>query len=219
MRRFIKSFFAVSLFGIDLPYAVLMFSIAVLLPLQICLGIKIKNKLTKHLPVIFYSMVALYYFWLHLIGEHWDGTSYLVPALLNVYLLFVCCVGLWCSEKIKNKGIHSLTKFIVIVLIMALIFIAAPWIWNCYDYEDTYMLFLYMLLYPVFFGITGLLAGFDSVRFWPYPFIMTGLFLIGGWLMRFSGALDWLMIYLCVSFVMMLIGLLVGRYVRKRTAK
>ncbi len=215
MHHFIKSFFRIYLFNIELPYVVLMFSIVVLLPLQICLGIKTKKKLTKHLLMIFYALVAGYYFWLHLIGKHWDGTSYLVPALLNVYLMLVCCVGLWCSERIQNKGIHFFVKFIVISLLMALVLIAAPWIWDYYGYEDTYMLFLYMLMYPVAFGIAGYLTGFDYRRFWPYLLIMIGFLLIGGWFIRLYELLGMLSSYLFVIAVGMLIGLLVGWYVRK----
>ena len=207
IKYFARELFMYNFLGIELPYAVLIYSVVFLFPLQLLLCFKVSDKKIKLLPLLSHLFMAVWYVLLDLCGMHWDGVTYLVPAILNLYLAFACGLGFWCFEAIKEKGAVFTSKFItVLLLISGILMIAPKWTLKHTPYEGLVgYAFLYALIYPVLYGISGYLTGKNIKLFWPLFIICTGVFIIGQWVIRDIDGLIYLYFYFGIAAIIMLV--------------
>lgn len=212
MSRFLRDLFSVYFLGLELPYVVLFFSIFFLLPFQIYLSMK-KNRFIQLLPAILHSLATLYYLFLHLIGRHWDGTSYLVFVFLNAYLIFMCVVGIWCGAMIKKYGMLPIRRLIVAAVLEIVFMIVLPWWGNMYAPREgaVPLIFYCFVTTPAIFCISGFLAGNNVEQFWVYPIMAIGMYLIGNWESKLRSIAETLPGYFVISLVMILAGVLMKR--------
>ncbi len=88
---------------IELTTFTLIFSVVVLLPLQLLLCFKVKSKVIRLLPIIVLSIPTLCFLVLSVILKGWDGIGCLMLAVLTGFMMFMCGIG-W--------GIYGVTKFV-----------------------------------------------------------------------------------------------------------
>ena len=91
---------------IELTTAVLIFSIVVLLPIQILLCFKVKSRAIRLLPVILLSIPTIIFVMMSVVITGWDGLGYIFLAIFTGFMLLMCGVGwgIWAiSELIQKK--------------------------------------------------------------------------------------------------------------------
>ncbi len=87
---------------IELTTLTLIFSLVVLLPVQLLLCFKIKSVAVRLLPVILLFIPALYFLVLSVTAAGWDSLGYLFLAIFAGFMMFVCGVG-WMIWGITNR--------------------------------------------------------------------------------------------------------------------
>ncbi len=89
----------------ELTAFTLVFSIAVLLPIQLLLCFKVKNKAIRLLPVILLSISAICWILLSVAITGWDGLGYLFLAIFTGFMLFICGIawGIWGIAKFAKR--------------------------------------------------------------------------------------------------------------------
>ena len=91
---------------IELTTAVLIFSIVVLLPIQLLLCFKVKSRAIRLLPVILLSIPTIIFTVMSVAITGWDGLGYIFLAIFTGFMLLMCGVGwgIWAiSKHIKKK--------------------------------------------------------------------------------------------------------------------
>ena len=81
-------------------------SIIVLLPIQLWLCFKVKKRLVRLLPVVFFFVLGIAFVCLASISTGWDSLGYIIFAIYAAYMLFVCGVGWliwWLVNYCKNR--------------------------------------------------------------------------------------------------------------------
>ena len=93
---------------IELTTAVLIFSVVVLLPIQLLLCFKVKSKVIRLLPVILLSIPTIIFVMMSVAITGWDGLGYIFLAIFTGFMLLMCGVGwgIWAISKLikKKKG-------------------------------------------------------------------------------------------------------------------
>ncbi|MBQ6867982.1 MAG: hypothetical protein IJM96_10560 [Clostridia bacterium] len=93
---------------IELTTAVLIFSIVVLLPIQLLLCFKVKSRAIRLLPVILLSIPTIIFTVMSVAITGWDGLGYIFLAIFTGFMLLMCGVGwgIWAISKLikKKKG-------------------------------------------------------------------------------------------------------------------
>ncbi|MBE5868783.1 MAG: hypothetical protein E7293_07500 [Lachnospiraceae bacterium] len=91
---------------INLATFILIFSIIVLLPVQLLLCFKVKSKAIRLLPVIVLSIAAIIFYCMGKSSNDWDGLGYLFLAIFTGFMLFMCGVGwgIWWLVNRKKQG-------------------------------------------------------------------------------------------------------------------
>lgn len=93
---------------IELTTVVLIFSIVVLLPVQLLLCFKVKSKAIRLLPVILLSIATLFFIVMAITIPGWNGLGYVFLAIFTGFMVFMCGVawGIWAITKLikKRKG-------------------------------------------------------------------------------------------------------------------
>ena len=93
---------------IELTTAVLIFSIVVLLPIQLLLCFKVKSRVIRLLPVILLSIPTIIFTVMSVAITGWDGLGYIFLAIFTGFMLLMCGVGwgIWAISKLikKKKG-------------------------------------------------------------------------------------------------------------------
>ena len=93
---------------IELTTAVLIFSVVVLLPIQLLLCFKVKSKAIRLLPVILLSIPTIIFVMMSVAITGWDGLGYIFLAIFTGFMLLMCGVGwgIWAINKLvkKKKG-------------------------------------------------------------------------------------------------------------------
>ena len=93
---------------IELTTAVLVFSIVVLLPIQLLLCFKVKSRAIRLLPVILLSIPTIISVMMSAAITGWDGLGYMFLAIFTGFMMLMCGVGwvIWTISKLikKKKG-------------------------------------------------------------------------------------------------------------------
>ncbi len=94
---------------IELTTFTLIFSIAVLLPIQLLLCFKVKSKVIRLLPVILLSISAICFVGMAIVNTGWDGLGYLFLAIFAGFMLFICGMawGIWAVVKLIKKQVST----------------------------------------------------------------------------------------------------------------
>ena len=90
---------------IELTTAVLIFSIVVLLPIQLLLCFKVKSRAIRLLPVILLSIPTIIFTVMSVAITGWDGLGYIFLAIFAGFMLLMCGVGwgIWAISKLIKK--------------------------------------------------------------------------------------------------------------------
>ena len=90
---------------IELTTAVLIFSIVVLLPIQLLLCFKVKSRAIRLLPVILLSIPTIIFTVMSVAITGWDGLGYIFLAIFTGFMLLMCGVGwgIWAISKLIKK--------------------------------------------------------------------------------------------------------------------
>lgn len=90
---------------IELTTAVLIFSVVVLLPLQLLLCFKAKSKAIRLLPVILLPIPTIFFVIMSVVSTGWDSLGYIFLAIFTGFMLFMCGVGwgIWAINKLIKK--------------------------------------------------------------------------------------------------------------------
>ena len=90
---------------IELTTAVLIFSLVVLLPIQLLLCFKVKSKAIRLLPIILLSIPTLIFIVMSTTTQGWDGLGYIFLAVFTGFMMLICCVGwgIWAISKLIKK--------------------------------------------------------------------------------------------------------------------
>lgn len=88
--------------NIEITSAVLLFSLFLLLPLQIFLCFKVKSKILRLLPTIILALVAIVLFGASFLAKGWDGLIYLILSYSAGGMFIVCLIGFAISAIIKR---------------------------------------------------------------------------------------------------------------------
>ena len=91
---------------IELTTAVLIFSIAVLLPIQLLLCFKVKSRAIRLLPVILLSFPTIIFVMMSVAITGWEGLGYIFLAVFTGFMLLMCGVGwgIWAiGKRIKRR--------------------------------------------------------------------------------------------------------------------
>ena len=90
---------------IELTTAVLIFSLVVLLPIQLLLCFKVKSKAIRLLPIILLSIPTLIFIVMSTTTQGWDGIGYIFLAIFTGFMMLICCVGwgIWAISKLIKK--------------------------------------------------------------------------------------------------------------------
>ena len=90
---------------IELTTAVLIFSLIVLLPIQLLLCFKVKSKAIRLLPIILLSIPTLIFIVMSTTTQGWDGLGYIFLAVFTGFMMLICGVGwgIWAISKLIKK--------------------------------------------------------------------------------------------------------------------
>ena len=90
---------------VELTTAVLVFSIVILLPVQLLLCFKVKSKLIRLVPVILLSIPTLIFIGMDVAVPGWDGIGYVFLAVFTGFMMFMCAVawGIWAIFELIKK--------------------------------------------------------------------------------------------------------------------
>ena len=78
---------------IELTTFTLIFSIVVLLPVQLLLCFKVKSKAIRLLPVILLSIPALFFIVMAAAATAWDHLGYVILVIFIGFMLLTCGIG------------------------------------------------------------------------------------------------------------------------------
>ena len=100
--------FDVYIGDIELTTVVLLFSIVVLLPIQLLLCFKVKSRAIRLLPIILLSIPTIIFVMMSVATTGWDGLGYIFLAIFTGFMMFMCGAGwgIWaiCNFIKKKKG-------------------------------------------------------------------------------------------------------------------
>lgn len=90
---------------IELTTFVLIFSIVVLLPVQLFLCFKVKSKAIRLLPVIVLSILTIIFVVISVANTGWDGLGYIFLGIFTGFMLLMCGIGwgIWAITKRVKK--------------------------------------------------------------------------------------------------------------------
>lgn len=97
---------------IDLTMVVLIFSMIVLLPVQLLLCFKVKRKTIRLLPVVFLFITTIILTVKADAANGWTGLGYIVLAFFTGFMLLICGMGwgIWAItrlvKRIKGKKVE-----------------------------------------------------------------------------------------------------------------
>lgn len=91
---------------IELTTVVLIFSIVVLLSIQLLLCFKVKSRAIRLLPVIVLSILTIIFIVMSVAITGWDGLGYIFLAVFAGFMLLMCGVGwgIWAIIKHKKRN-------------------------------------------------------------------------------------------------------------------
>ena len=97
---------------IELTTAIYIFSVIVLLPVQLHLCFKAKSKAIRLLPVMVLSIATIIFAVMSVAITGWDGLGYVFLAIFTGFMLLMCGMGwgIWWIVKRKKQARHSASK-------------------------------------------------------------------------------------------------------------
>lgn len=78
---------------IELTTAVLIFSFAVLLPVQLLLCFKVRSRIIRLLPAVLLSILTIIFAVMSAAVTGWDGLGYIFLAIFTGFMLLICGAG------------------------------------------------------------------------------------------------------------------------------
>ena len=116
----------------DIPFAncVIIFSLIVILPIQILICFKAKSIFVRFIPIIVLTAAVLIWIILSLAVAGWEGSLYLFVAIYLLFMIFVCGIGWGVWALIKYKGAKKKWIFTFLAVLAAVGFA-----WN-YGYQN-----------------------------------------------------------------------------------
>lgn len=101
--------------NIELTTFVLILSIVVLLPIQLLLCFKVKNRIIRLVPVIVLFILTIIFIVTSVTVTGWDGLGYIFLAIFTGFMLLMCGIGwgIWAiiqftkRKRAKVKGIRE----------------------------------------------------------------------------------------------------------------
>lgn len=91
---------------VELTTLVLVFSVFVLLPIQLLLCFKVRSKIVRLLPVIALSALSICFLVMAALSSGWTSLGYVFFAVFTGWMLLVCGIGwaIWAIiKRIKGK--------------------------------------------------------------------------------------------------------------------
>ena len=85
--------FDIYLGEIELTMLIVVFSVAVLLPVQLLLCFKVKSRFARLAPAVVLLALAAVFVMLWLSTPGWDGLGYAILAAFGGFMAFVCGLG------------------------------------------------------------------------------------------------------------------------------
>ena len=91
---------------IELTAFVLIFSIVLLLPVQLLLCFKVKSKAIRLLPVIVLSIPTIIFTVMSVAIAGWDSLGYIFLALFSGFMLLMCGMGwgIWAITRLVKRA-------------------------------------------------------------------------------------------------------------------
>lgn len=89
----------------ELTESVLIFSVVVLLCLQLLLCFKVKSKIIRLLPVIILFIPTIVFVAMSAATSEWDSLGYMFLAVFTGFMLFICGIGwgIWEINRLAKK--------------------------------------------------------------------------------------------------------------------
>ena len=90
---------------IELTTLTIIVSIVLLLPLQLLLCFKVKNRIIRLLPVMVLALLTAVFVVLSLVFSGWDGLGYILLAIFSGFMLFMYGIGwgIWVIKRLCTK--------------------------------------------------------------------------------------------------------------------
>ena len=90
---------------IEFTTVVLVFSVVVLLLIQLLICFKVKNKVIRLLPVILLSIFTIFFVAMTSTATGWDNLGYVFLAILTGFMWLMCGIawGIWAIVKLIKK--------------------------------------------------------------------------------------------------------------------
>ena len=94
---------------IELTRFVLIFSMAVLFPVQLLLCCKVRSKLIRLLPVIVLSVPTAFFTLMSVAATGWDRLGYTFLAIFAGFMLLMCGIGwgVWAITRLVKEELGS----------------------------------------------------------------------------------------------------------------
>ena len=101
--------FDVSFDNIDFDLLLQVFSFICLLPFQIWLCFKVKKRIIRLFPLLFFLIIGLVLFGCACLESGWDSLGYLIFSIYALYLVLTCAMG-WVIWWIISRFIVKKNK-------------------------------------------------------------------------------------------------------------
>ena len=90
---------------VELTTFVLIFSVAVILPVQLLLCFKVKRNAVRLLPAAVLSILTIVFIAIAAVTAGWDGLGYIFLAVFADMMLFMCGIGwgIWAINRLLKK--------------------------------------------------------------------------------------------------------------------
>ena len=90
---------------IEFTTVVLVFSVVVLLLIQLLICFKVKNKVIRLLPVILLSIFTIFFVAMTSTATGWDNLGYVFLAIFTGFMWLMCGIawGIWAIVKLIKK--------------------------------------------------------------------------------------------------------------------
>ena len=91
---------------VELTALTLIISLVLLLPVQLLLCFKVKNRYIRLLPLIILSLLTVTFVFLSISTLGWDGLGYTFLAIFAGFMLFICGAawGIWAVVKLRKRS-------------------------------------------------------------------------------------------------------------------
>lgn len=91
---------------IDLTLLIMIFSMVIILPLQLLLCFKAKSRIIRFIPIIALFILAVIEIIKYATATAWDGLFFVVVVMYEAFMLFMCGIGwgIWAFVNAVKKA-------------------------------------------------------------------------------------------------------------------